>query len=207
MHPSTPLRRSQQLPVSTFTVAPYLPTTMADFDIFLGDFQFTDFHSFVPNPIIDPSMQGLPQPTHYALPPNYGSPTSPLSPITQFDQSAKRRKLEAPETPQAHELSIPNDAEEDKRRRNTAASARFRVKKKQREQALEKTAKEKSDRANLLEQKVQDLERENAWLKTLIVGKEGGKEALLEFKAVFSKPQEASGRSSSTHTDGVGTSA
>ena len=31
-------------------------------------------------------------------------------------------------------------AEDDKRRRNTAASARFRVKKKQREQALEKRA-------------------------------------------------------------------
>jgi hypothetical protein len=180
---------------------------MADFDIFTGDFQFTDFHSFVPNPIIDPSMQGLPQPTHYALPPNYGSPTSPLSPVTQFDQAAKRRKLDAPDTPQALELSIPNAAEEDKRRRNTAASARFRVKKKQREQALEKTAKEKSDRANLLEQRVQDLERENAWLKTLIVGKEGGKDAMMDFKARFSKQEESSGRSSSTHTDGVGTSA
>ncbi|KAE9986257.1 hypothetical protein EG328_006260 [Venturia inaequalis] len=40
-----------------------------------------------------------------------------------------------------------NDIEEEKRRRNTAASARFRVKKKEREQVLEKTASEVRERA------------------------------------------------------------
>jgi hypothetical protein len=181
---------------------------MADFDIFTGDFQFTDFNSFVPNPILDPPMQGLPQPTHYALPPNYGSPTSPLSPVTQFDQAAKRRKFDvAPDTPQAFDELTRNAAEEDKRRRNTAASARFRVKKKQREQALEKTAKEKSDRANMLEQRVQQLETENAWLKSLITEKSGGKHTTTDLKALLSKHEESSGRSSSTHTDGVGTKA
>jgi hypothetical protein len=64
-------------------------------------------------------------------------------------------------------------AEEDKRRRNTAASARFRVKKKQREQALEKTTKEMSDKVSSLESKILQLEMENKWLKELITEKAG----------------------------------
>lgn len=96
-------------------------------------------------------------------------------------------------------------AEEDKRRRNTAASARFRVKKKQREQALEQNAKEMQDKATRLEQKVQQLETENAWLKGLITEKSGG--TTRDLKALLSKHEEASGRSSPTHTEGVGTKA
>ncbi|BGP14611.1 hypothetical protein JCM10213_002221 [Rhodosporidiobolus nylandii] len=61
--------------------------------------------------------------------------------------------------------------EEDKRRRNTAASARFRVKKKQREQALEQTAKELQERVAVLEKEVETLRTENGWLRGLIVDK------------------------------------
>lgn len=67
-------------------------------------------------------------------------------------------------------------AEEDKRRRNTAASARFRIKKKQREALLEKQAKEMSDKVSQLEGKVQQLEMENKWLKGLITEKSDRKE-------------------------------
>src|SRR2546430_9481747 len=63
-------------------------------------------------------------------------------------------------------------AEEYKRRRNTAASARFRVKKKLREQALEKTAKEMTAKAEFLEEKIKELEMENKWLRSLIVEKD-----------------------------------
>ncbi|GAA5832633.1 hypothetical protein JCM3766R1_004273 [Sporobolomyces carnicolor] len=68
--------------------------------------------------------------------------------------------------------------EEDKRRRNTAASARFRVKKKQREQALEQTAKELRDRVAELEKDVETLRTENGWLRGLITDKTvlGGKD-------------------------------
>ncbi|KAJ2794334.1 hypothetical protein H4R20_006263 [Coemansia guatemalensis] len=59
-------------------------------------------------------------------------------------------------------------AEEDKRRRNTAASARFRIKKKLKEQALERTAREMSEKAEALEKRVQELEVETRWLKSLI---------------------------------------
>ncbi|KAF8458838.1 hypothetical protein BGX38DRAFT_1069048, partial [Terfezia claveryi] len=66
-------------------------------------------------------------------------------------------------------------AEEDKRRRNTAASARFRIKKKQREQALEKSAKDMADKVSQLEMKINQLEMENKWLKNLITEKNSGK--------------------------------
>lgn len=59
--------------------------------------------------------------------------------------------------------------EEDKRRRNTEASARFRVKKKVREQALEKSAAEMTEKVRGLEERVRQLERENGWLRGLIV--------------------------------------
>lgn len=61
--------------------------------------------------------------------------------------------------------------EEDKRRRNTAASARFRVKKKQREQQLEQTAKELRERVAVLEKEVETLRTENGWLRGLVVDK------------------------------------
>ncbi|GAA5975933.1 hypothetical protein JCM10908_005331 [Rhodotorula pacifica] len=61
--------------------------------------------------------------------------------------------------------------EEDKRRRNTAASARFRVKKKQREQALEIEAKELRERVAVLEKEVDTLKTENGWLRGLITDK------------------------------------
>ncbi|KAF9336123.1 hypothetical protein BG006_009624 [Podila minutissima] len=62
--------------------------------------------------------------------------------------------------------------EEDKRRRNTAASARFRQKKKLREQALEQTAREQTQRAEGLEARVKELEMEVRWLRGLIVEKD-----------------------------------
>ncbi|KAI8987100.1 hypothetical protein BDB01DRAFT_784547 [Pilobolus umbonatus] len=65
-------------------------------------------------------------------------------------------------------------SKEDKRRRNTAASARFRIKKKQREQALQKTANEMTEKAKAFESRVHELEREVKWLKALIVEKKDG---------------------------------
>lgn len=62
--------------------------------------------------------------------------------------------------------------DDDKRRRNTAASARFRMKKKLREQALEKTTKEMADSVEKLESKVKELEMEAKWLRALVVEKD-----------------------------------
>jgi Basic region leucine zipper len=78
-------------------------------------------------------------------------------------------------------------AEEDKRRRNTAASARFRVKKKQREQALEKSAKDMTEKVTALESKVSQLETENKWLKNLLTDKSGGSDDITSLWKDFTK--------------------
>jgi hypothetical protein len=67
---------------------------------------------------------------------------------------------------------------EDKRRRNTLASARFRLKKKEREAAMEKRAKELDDRVADLERECESLRKENQWLKSLVVGATTGEESL-----------------------------
>ncbi|CBX91937.1 hypothetical protein IAQ61_000144 [Plenodomus lingam] len=174
-----------------------------------GDFSFTDFNSFGASTLLDPSLPGLPQPqpADYSLPPTYDSSTSSIPALGHdFDSSLKKRRLDD-DIPEHLDANARLAAEEDKRRRNTAASARFRVKKKQREQALEKTAKDMSDKVNILETRIQQLETENAWLKGLITEKNSGKSSS-ELIARLSKHEEhASGRSSSTHTDGVGTRA
>jgi len=79
--------------------------------------------------------------------------------------------VDSPASPEAS--STPMSAAEDKRRRNTAASARFRQKKKEREAALETRAKELQDQVNGLEKECETLRRENNWLKGLVVGVTG----------------------------------
>ncbi|KAJ2546151.1 hypothetical protein EV175_005705 [Coemansia sp. RSA 1933] len=92
--------------------------------------------------------------------------------------SAKRRSDESVEDEEAEEQDEDDDDERkrtavaDKRRRNTAASARFRVKKKMREQALEQSAREMTAKAEALEKRVQELEMETRWLKSLITEKD-----------------------------------
>ncbi|KAF2004923.1 hypothetical protein P154DRAFT_21948 [Amniculicola lignicola CBS 123094] len=174
------------------------------------DFQFSDFTGFSGS-IVDQSLPTLshPQPTAYPVQATYASPTSSVSsPIDfGFDHQSKKRKSDAIDSSIAgagDELAR-NAAEEDKRRRNTAASARFRIKKKQREQALEKTAKEMTDRVSVLETRIQQLETENTWLKGLITEKNGGKASTSDLSAMLKKHTEE--RSTGNRTDGVGTAA
>ncbi|QIW97387.1 hypothetical protein AMS68_002905 [Peltaster fructicola] len=76
-------------------------------------------------------------------------------------------------------------AEEDKRRRNTAASARFRV--------------------SALESKVQQLEMENKWLKGLITEKSDAKGMAEKFQKYIKEKQVES--KTDKRNDGVGTKA
>lgn len=138
-----------------------------------ADFNFTELNSF--NSIAAGSTNnGL----NFSL--NNGqsgitSPASATSPTSAAPRVGDKRKSITTDGDNARVA-----AEEDKRRRNTAASARFRVKKKQREQALEKTAKEMTERAQMLETKVQQLEMENKWLKGLITEREVGGESKVQ---------------------------
>lgn len=152
-------------------------------------FQFSEFQSYShPNP-------SLTSPTNTTTSTSY----APQPPIFPAGSTGEKRKASAAALPSPADLEEATRlaAEEDKRRRNTAASARFRVKKKQREQALEKQAKEMREKVQMLEGKVQQLEMENKWLKGLIVekGQEGEKV----------EATEAEERSTEARTDGVGT--
>ncbi|CUM64172.1 uncharacterized protein PRCAT00001765001 [Priceomyces carsonii] len=60
---------------------------------------------------------------------------------------------------------------EDKRKRNTAASARFRIKKKMKEQQMEQRAKELEEKVAALDKKLKTLEMENKCLKNLVLQK------------------------------------
>lgn len=94
-----------------------------------------------------------------------------------------------------------------KRLRNTAASARFRAKKKKREQSLERQSREKREELQRLENRISELEQENKFLKSLI----------LTPKASVNEDEEGSGkgkekshgngeRRGGKGKDGVGTS-
>lgn len=170
---------------------------------YLGDFNFPDF-AFAPQ-----STQ-----TFDDLPPIqtsnlYPAPSSAGSPAA-LDSAApsQKRKASSPASAENYEDASRFAAEEDKRRRNTAASARFRVKKKQREQALERSAKEMSDKVSALEGRINQLETENKWLKNLIVernGSEKGKgDEVAELWKKYSET-EKSDRKGSERKDGVGT--
>jgi hypothetical protein len=169
-----------------------------------GDFTFPEFNNFtapssfsstdVPGPI----QTSLPSCT--AGPSSASSPTAGPSPFLS-GQKSKASSTTAPDFEEASRLA----AEEDKRRRNTAASARFRVKKKQREQALERSAKEMSDKVAALEGRINQLETENKWLKNLITEKNESNE---DIAVLWKKYNRENGeRKGSERKDGVGTKA
>ncbi|KAF9527323.1 hypothetical protein CPB83DRAFT_400946 [Crepidotus variabilis] len=95
--------------------------------------------------------------------------------ITTVDSPDERSSTTSPPSAESSSanLTTPLSASEDKRRRNTAASARFRLKKKEREAALEGKAKELETKVLELERECEGLRRENGWLKGLVVGVTG----------------------------------
>lgn len=99
-----------------------------------------------------------------ALSPNTSTNDLTVKPIdTQTKTSAQLKRSASP--------AEKGPAEEDKRRRNTAASARFRIKKKLREQTMEKTVREMTEKSNGLEDRVKELELEIKWLRRLLLEK------------------------------------
>lgn len=92
---------------------------------------------------------------------------------------AERVKLVDTGNPEADAEANRLAIEEDKRRRNTAASARFRIKKKQREAALEMSARELESQVNELKQENERLRTENEWLRRLITVRPEGLAAVM----------------------------
>ncbi|GAA5852039.1 hypothetical protein JCM8547_000137 [Rhodosporidiobolus lusitaniae] len=66
------------------------------------------------------------------------------------------------------ELLTAEEIEEDKRRRNTEASARFRAKKKMRDQELQQTSAQLRERVASLEKEKESLTNENRWLRDIV---------------------------------------
>ncbi|RBR19457.1 uncharacterized protein FIESC28_05612 [Fusarium coffeatum] len=171
-------------------------STSTDHNTMAGDFSFPDFTSTYPStpmtafadgtqnfaamqPSAPASYQPVPQQQQA---PHFAQPAAPQLPTERRDSEtspgAGRGSVNLEEASR-------HAAEEDKRRRNTAASARFRIKKKQREQALEKSAKEMSEKVSVLESKVSQLETENKWLKNLLVDKNEGNDEIVAFWKEF----------------------
>ncbi|KAG2063288.1 hypothetical protein BDR04DRAFT_1111691 [Suillus decipiens] len=147
---------------------------------------------FMPTPAENVAAPSLAQllALHNAQGGTYSVPPPPPVVLAQPSQPATKRartskSLESTETfdpvspvsatgeETQGDLTNPLSAAEDKRRRNTAASARFRLKKKEREAALERRAKELEERVVELERECEGLRRENGWLKGLVVGVTG----------------------------------
>ncbi|KAJ5556826.1 hypothetical protein N7494_000741 [Penicillium frequentans] len=149
----------------------------------ITDFQ-TDLTGVnAPAPVQNAPFPAVPSPTTapapavpMQVPQNVApAPIQNVSPVSPAAAGPKRKHTQ--KTPQVTtEEVLGNAAEEDKRRRNTAASARFRVKKKMREQALERTVKDTNEKNSALEARVSQLELENHWLRGLIMEKNGTEE-------------------------------
>lgn len=175
----------------SFSCQPALTSCLDDFG-----FDFNHYSSSAVPPF--PEGLGHSQPLHPNIaqnyPPSGGQPPAfgAQSPV-QGKKAANASKRSA-----SRQISLEEQsriaAEEDKRRRNTAASARFRVKKKIREQALEKREKELSDEVSALNKRIMQLETENKFLKNLVVEKTGTKES--KFDAKLAEALETLSRSS-----------
>ncbi|KAI9714395.1 MAG: hypothetical protein M1820_000356 [Bogoriella megaspora] len=182
------------------------------------DFQFNEFPdipSVAPDgaatAAIHTAGTAFPQPSNQQQQQQFSSPVAPSasaasSPVDHQPHGTKR-PMDSMSPPAALEEQSRLAAEEDKRRRNTAASARFRVKKKQREQQLEKTAKEMTEKVSALEARINQLEMENKWLKGLITEKNEAKDGVGELREKLKADKEAekAERSLDTSKDGVGT--
>ncbi|PQE08297.1 regulatory Cys-3 protein [Rutstroemia sp. NJR-2017a BVV2] len=77
-----------------------------------------------------------------------------------------------------------------KRDASTAASARFRQKKKQRERSLERNVKEKQQKIEIMEGRIKELEGENGFLRELVMGR-------IKWKEEKAEVDDAEGRAES----------
>jgi hypothetical protein len=97
------------------------------------------------------------------------SPISPLQPYIPNAFHAPYSDSAASSAPSDDPVIA--DAEEDKRKRNQAASARFRQKKKQREAHMLELSRDAVEKNKKLEGELEGLKRENTFLRQLLVEK------------------------------------
>ncbi|KAH8677559.1 hypothetical protein BX600DRAFT_430904 [Xylariales sp. PMI_506] len=150
----------------------------------LDDFNNFDFSTFATSAVPNysdnlGSLQSLPPNQQVA----YSSAAAQQNQYAVAAQAGTKRPSDAGHSRQmSFEEQSRLAAEEDKRRRNTAASARFRIKKKAREQALERREKELNEEVVQLKNRITHLETENKWLRGLVMEKTGTKESKFDPK-------------------------
>ncbi|KAI5845660.1 hypothetical protein DFP73DRAFT_399004 [Morchella snyderi] len=152
-------------------------------DLFTAEDIFSDvtgLADIVPGPFVDGYDVLTMPPSSSVQNDVFSASQFPMSPPAQFTAASTPMADASPATPApkgrkkaAMNPEAVNAADEDKRRRNTAASARFRVKKKQHEQQLKDKTKELAEHALKLEERVRKLEMENELLRGLIIEKNG----------------------------------
>lgn len=128
-----------------------------------------------------------PAPSSAATSGSQKTTTPGRSPTSQTGGSKRKQD------PSALDDSAREAQDEDKRRRNTAASARFRIKKKEREKNLERTVEEVTTKNNSLESRVAQLEMENRWLRNLITEKNDSTISDGDLSGMFNKFRESDG--------------
>ncbi|EGU11752.1 hypothetical protein RTG_02216 [Rhodotorula toruloides ATCC 204091] len=89
--------------------------------------------------------------------------------LSGSEEGSLRRMSTGPSKPK--ELMTPEEIEDDKRRRNTEASARFRAKKKLRDAELQQTSAQLRERLATLEKEKDSLTNENRWLRDIVAEK------------------------------------
>lgn len=155
-----PQQAQKQSPVSTTTASQFKDESPAN-SVLSSDSGATSTDATVSSPPPNSKRRKLSKKS-------YTTETTEESVDDLFDDVEPVRKSHSGKSKSGSEVVT---VEEDKRRRNTAASARFRVKKKLREQEMERTTKDLQDKVKSMETKIMQLEMENRWLKNLVVEK------------------------------------
>ncbi|TFL06313.1 hypothetical protein BDV98DRAFT_559205 [Pterulicium gracile] len=96
-----------------------------------------------------------------------------LPPQAQAAQPSTSSEASASTSHSPQNAGPPVDVGDEKRRRNTEASARFRVKKKLKTVHLQRGIDDLTGRADDLEREAAELRRENSWLKEIVMLKGG----------------------------------
>ncbi|VDB93547.1 unnamed protein product [Peniophora sp. CBMAI 1063] len=133
------------------------------------DAQMSQF-SFMSSP---PTSFVVPSQSHHHQLSSLGGPSLSEASASASGSASTSAAVHDTPSPVNQEATPPTDPEvsviEDKRRRNTAASARFRIKKKQKTLNLERTVNDLSGRVEELEHEASELRRENGWLKEIVM--------------------------------------
>ncbi|KAJ7785912.1 hypothetical protein B0H16DRAFT_1488448 [Mycena metata] len=152
-------------PHSPYSTQSQRPPTVSGFNLQSNPRQYVPNIPYGSNPY--PMFRGE------TIPPQ-NQTFSPPPPIEATGSRSRGENMQAgPSTSTAAAPEADDDEYDDKRRRNTAASARFRIKKKQRTLDLERSVSDLTGRAEELEREASDLRRENGWLKEIVMLKGG----------------------------------